>query len=120
MATGDINIWWTANRVNSFVYNAVTATYYSTDIATRYDTLVKNPDDSYTLKRKDQSVYEFNAAGRLVELKNKYGQPLTLSYDAAGRLLTITEPISGRYLTISYNVYGLTSFTTTRPLSPAR
>ncbi|MEW6573563.1 MAG: RHS repeat-associated core domain-containing protein [Bacillota bacterium] len=106
LPNGDIDLHWTANRVNRFLYNG-SETYSPLDLAVRYDTLVKNPDGSYTLTRKDKSIYEFNAAGRLVQVKNKYGQPIDLSYNIDGRLETIAEVISGRALTVTYNVYGL-------------
>ncbi|MEW6172722.1 MAG: glutamine amidotransferase [Bacillota bacterium] len=103
---GNIDLHWTANRVNRFVYNG-TDTYSSLDLATRFDTITKHADGSFTLKLKDKSVYEFDSSGKLVELKNKYGQPVDLSYNADGRIETITEAISGRALTVTYNVYGL-------------
>lgn len=106
LPNGDIDLCWTANRVNSFIYQT-DGTYSSPDNATRFDTLVKNTDGSFTLKRKDQSVYEFNSAGRLTEVKNKHGQAITLGYDGSGRLATITEAVSGRSLTLHYNANNL-------------
>jgi RHS repeat-associated protein len=108
LPNGDIDFYWNANRVNRFVYNG-TGTYSSPDLATRYDTLIKNADGSYALKRKDQSIYEFNSAGRLLQIKNKHGQAITLAYDADGRLTTITEAVSGRSLALQYNAGGLVS-----------
>lgn len=104
----NIDLKWNANRVNHFVYSA-NDIYYSSDNGAKYDTLVKNNDNTYTLTRKDQSKYFFDSTGKLLKLDNGHHQYLNLSYDGLGRLNNITEPISGKYLTVTYNVYGLVS-----------
>ncbi|MEW6172674.1 MAG: GLUG motif-containing protein, partial [Bacillota bacterium] len=93
LPNGNIDLYWNENRVNAFI-NKGTGTYSSTDIATYYDTITKNEDGTYTLERKDKTVYEFDTLGRLTQIKNSSGQPINLSYNAEGRLETVTEPVS--------------------------
>ncbi|KJS02307.1 MAG: hypothetical protein VR68_03225 [Peptococcaceae bacterium BRH_c4a] len=98
---GNIDLRWTANRVNHFTPGS--GQYKSTDLATLHDTLVKNTDGSHTLTRKDQREYQFNPAGQLTEQKNGHGQSLIMAYDGSGRLTRVTEPLSGQFLTFQYN-----------------
>ncbi len=118
---GDITVHWNANRVNSFVYTGTDeyvsdsvyveiSHYVSGDYATRFDTLLKNIDGSYTLTKKDKTVYHFDASGRLVKQENGHGQALTFSYDNNGRLERVIEPISERYISIHYNSNGLIDY----------
>ena len=83
--------------------------FSSSDLTTRLDTLVKNPDGSYRLTRKDQSFYVFNPAGQLTQQGNGHGQYLTMAYDAEGRLVSVVEPVSGSAHTFQYNLDGLIS-----------
>jgi len=97
-----------------------------------FNTLEKNGTFSLTLK--DQTVYHFNAAGRLSAIQDKNGNTMTLAYtgsnltsitDAVGRTTTltydgnnritqITDP-AGRTLTYGYDGAGnLASFTDAR------
>ena len=52
-------------------------------------------------------VYEFNAQGQLVRLGNRKGQFLSLTYNGAGQLSQVTEPVSGVFLSYAYNSQGL-------------
>lgn len=72
-----------------------------------FDTLVKNADASFTLTRKNQLIYEFDAAGQLLALRNRQNQSLTFSRDGAGRVTQVTEPVSGVFLRYAYNAEGL-------------
>jgi hypothetical protein len=87
---GNIRLYWNANRYNLFLSegypgpllagenNAFLSEDYnqygSLDQACRLDLLVENEDDSYTLTRRDQSKYNFNAAGKLTQIQNGHGQ----------------------------------------------
>jgi RHS repeat-associated protein len=106
LASTNIKIHWNANRENVYL-NQGNNQYKSSDLAFKFDTLVKNTDGSYTLTKKDQTVYKFNSAGQLTEQKNSRGQSLTMALDANGRLERVTEPISGRYIDIQYNANSL-------------
>lgn len=108
LVNGDIKIHWNANRANNFI-NSGPNEFTSIDKATGYDRLIKNADGSYTLTRKDQSVYQFNSQGKLIQLHNGHGQSLTMSYDSSIRLSKVTEPVSGRSIYFYYNLTGLVS-----------
>ncbi|MEN6324628.1 MAG: RHS repeat-associated core domain-containing protein [Syntrophomonas sp.] len=103
---GNIKVHWNANRWNQFD-NQGNGQFKSTDASTRHDNLVKNSDNTYTLTRKDQSSYGFTSEGQLQSVKNKYSQPLNLTYNTSGQLQNITEPVSGKTLTLEYNADGL-------------
>jgi len=102
---GSIKIRWNANRYNTFS-NAGNNQYSSQDRATRNDSLCKNEDQTYTLIRKDQSVYNFDSAGKLVNQKNSQGQDINLSYNQNNQLVQITEPVSSVFINIEYNAAG--------------
>jgi RHS repeat-associated protein len=66
-----------------------------------FGTLVKNGDGTFDLTQKDQTVYHFAADGKLAWAEDKNGNRTALSYDAQGRLTTVTEP-AGRILSFAY------------------
>ncbi|OQX26395.1 MAG: hypothetical protein BWK80_10595, partial [Desulfobacteraceae bacterium IS3] len=108
IAGGDIKVHWSNNRSNRFNPQG-SGIYTSVETACRYDKLVKNTDGTYTLTMQDKTVYKFNSAGKLIELRNTKNQSLTFAYDASGKLIRITEPISGVFLNYAYNAQGLLS-----------
>jgi RHS repeat-associated protein len=105
LTSGSIRVHWNANYSNLF--DKAGGQYSSSDLPTKHDELVKNADNSYTLTRKDHSIYQFNSSGRLIQLQNGYGQSFNMTYDASGRLDMITEPVSGRFLDLHYNADNL-------------
>lgn len=88
------------NRQNSFI-NCGNGQFVSQDQDTKFDKLIKSPDGTYTLNRKDQSVCRIDNTGKLMEQDNSYGQKLVFIYDNNGKLLQITEPVSGPALSAS-------------------
>jgi len=70
------------------------------------DQLSYNPDLSFTLVRKDQSRFDFDANGRLVQMTSPIGNPAMLTYDAASRLSRVTDSGSGRYIDFAYFATG--------------
>ena len=48
-----------------------------------YRILVKNADRSYTATHKDQTVWNFDAVGRLTSIADRYGNASALAYEAA-------------------------------------
>ncbi len=104
--SGEVTVHWTTNTYNVFPKNA-NGEYEAVKIKCRFDRLVKKPDGGFTLTRQNGRVYQFNAQGRLEQLGNSQGQFLLLSYDGAGRLATVTEPISGVFLAYTYNADNL-------------
>lgn len=105
-ADGNIKLHWSANRENDFT-SVDQVNFTSSDNACHLDKLVKNADGSYTLTRKDQSKYFFDASGRLIEERNRTGQALQMTYDSNGKLQTVSEPLSGIALTLAYDGSGL-------------
>ena len=114
-SNGDVTVYWLDTQYNYFTKNA-SGQYESAYIACRLDTLVKNANGSFTLSRKNKTVYEFDSNGRLVTLSNHRGQLLNMSYDGDGRLNKVTEPVSGVFLEYAYNSQGLLT-TVTDPLN---
>lgn len=90
-----------------------------------FDTLVKNPDDTFTITRKDLIEYHFNESDQLSLVQDENGNTLTFTYsgnelasitdiagrtvgfsnDAQGRITRILDPM-GRSVTFSYDVNG--------------
>ncbi len=66
-----------------------------------YDTLVQNPDDTYTLTTKSQISYDFSEDGRLEYIRDRNDNTTTLAYDGSDRLSSVTDS-SGRALTFGY------------------
>lgn len=67
--------------------------------------LVKNGDGTFTLTRKDQTHYTFNAAGRLVSASDRNGYVTAYAYDGSGNLTSITDS-AGRHITLTYDGSG--------------
>jgi RHS repeat-associated protein len=74
-----------------------------------YDELVHNPDDTWTVTKRNLDVYQFDSSGRLTSMADKNGNTITLVYDEPGfpDLVTeVTDPV-GRSLILSYTDGGL-------------
>lgn len=106
IGNGTIVVHWNANRQNTYA-DTGNGQFVSQDHACLFDKLIKNQDNTFTLTRKDQSVYNFHSSGKLIEQYNSHGQKLVLSHDDNGRLINILEPISGKYIDLQYNANGL-------------
>jgi YD repeat-containing protein len=74
----------------------------------RHDTLVKNADGTYLLTPQfTRSVYKFNADGSLASLTDDYGNVITYTNDASGRLQRMADASgSGRYLDVTWGTDG--------------
>jgi RHS repeat-associated protein len=70
-----------------------------------FDVLAQNGDGSYTLTRKNQTVFQFSAAGTLTSIVDRNGNTQSLAYGTSGNLTSITDA-SGRALTLAYNASG--------------
>lgn len=106
LSENSIKIHWNANCFNLF-NGTGDGQFTSSDLSTKHDKLIKNTDGTYTLTRKDHSVYQFNTSGKLTQLQNGYGQVLNMTYDTSGHLIRIIEPVSNQALTLHYNGAGL-------------
>jgi RHS repeat-associated protein len=62
----------------------------------------------YELTRTDQVVYSFDTSGRLLWIKDRHNQGVTLTYDGQGRLASVTDA-ANRQATIAYNPQNLVS-----------
>jgi RHS repeat-associated protein len=70
-----------------------------------YDTLIKNPDGTYTLKLKGGRLTQhFNSSGKLTSITDKNGNSVSLTY-SDGRLTTITDA-ADRHTTLNYGPNG--------------
>lgn len=106
LPSGDIEVHWSANRSNIFKHQG-NGQFIGADSVTLYDKLVANTDDSFTLIRHNQTVYQFDTYGWLSSLRNHQGQVRQFNRDSTGRLIQITEPVSGVLLRYAYNHNGL-------------
>lgn len=74
-----------------------------------YDVLVKNGDGTFTLTHPDQSAHEFDTAGKLIALRDRHDNTITLTYSSGE--LTEAEAAGGQTLTFAYTSGNLTSVT---------
>jgi RHS repeat-associated protein len=74
----------------------------------RHDSLVKNADGTYALTPQfTRSIYNFNADGSLASLTDDYGNIITYTNDASGRLQRMADASgSGRYLDVTWGTDG--------------
>ncbi|MCX5846567.1 MAG: hypothetical protein NTW12_09485 [Deltaproteobacteria bacterium] len=78
-----------------------------------FNTLTELTENHFELKFPDGEVYVYNIPtgtavdiSLLTEMKDAYGQKLSMGYDANGKLMTITDAL-GKVTTLSYNNDGL-------------
>lgn len=76
-----------------------------------HDALVRNANGTFTLTGKDQSVGEFNAAGYVVTIRDRYQNQVTINRDAANHITTVVDP-TGKALTFAYTSEGHVSSVT--------
>ncbi|MCM8792559.1 MAG: DUF6531 domain-containing protein, partial [Candidatus Omnitrophica bacterium] len=67
-----------------------------------YSNLVKNMDNTFTWTTKFGEVYNFNNLGKLISIKDRNNNQVTLTYDSKGNLITITSS-GGRKIDLSYD-----------------
>ncbi len=72
-----------------------------------YTTLARNVDFGFTATHKDQSAWKFAQDGRLLNVKDRYGNQSALTYDANNRLSAIGDPAGRGSLSLHYNASGL-------------
>jgi RHS repeat-associated protein len=69
-----------------------------------YDTLTKNADGSYTLEMKNHITYHFTPAGQLIDIVDNNGNTISLTY-TGNDLTRVTDP-SGKELVLTYDTAG--------------
>ncbi|MBN1872744.1 MAG: RHS repeat protein [Anaerolineae bacterium] len=62
---------------------------------------ITSEDGNYVLHLKNRTTYQFDGNGRLREIRNRNDVPITLGYNAAGKLSMITNA-SGRSVTLQW------------------
>jgi len=67
-----------------------------------FDNLQKQADGTFHLTKKDQTVYIFDATGKLTAITDKNGNALAFAYDVSGNLIAITDTV-GRTYVLTYN-----------------
>jgi len=67
-----------------------------------YDLLVQNIDGTYTITKKDQTQYHFNAALFCDTIRDENGNAVTVSRNAANQVTTVADP-TGRTLALAYD-----------------
>ncbi|WP_459762185.1 RHS repeat-associated core domain-containing protein [Alkaliphilus crotonatoxidans] len=110
---------------NTVEFTLVGGSYQAPE--TIFDTLTRNINGSFELRRQNKTIYSYNSSGKLTAITDKNGNRQTIQYDAAGNLLkvigasgkslsfttedgrikTITDPI-GRTIVYSYSGHDLT------------
>jgi len=71
-----------------------------------YDTLIKNPDGTYSLKLKGSKlIQKFNSSGKLLSITDRNGNSIAFQYDSNSRLINITDA-AGRVATLNYGANG--------------
>lgn len=75
-----------------------------------HDRLSHELDGTWTLTKKDLSVYRFDAEGKLLSIADRNDNMQACAYDLDGRLQSVTDP-TGRQLTFTYNDDLLTGVT---------
>ncbi|EJN15964.1 RHS repeat-associated core domain protein containing protein [Bradyrhizobium sp. YR681] len=94
-------VMWGAGPINVYdVPQSITGSYRKQGLPNG-DRLVCNSDLSYTLTRRDRTVYNFNRDGRLSAILDPAGNAVALAY-SNNQLTTITDQASGRSLTLTY------------------
>lgn len=66
-----------------------------------FNTLIKNTDNTFTVRQKDLIQYNFNLSNQLASIEDENGNALTFTYDA-GNIEAITDA-AGRRVEISYD-----------------
>jgi RHS repeat-associated protein len=97
---------------NATVYEEGGSTLTFTSTGTGYQprswvfaTLIRNPDGTWKLTRKDQRQHIFDSNGRLTREVDRNGYTTTLTYDSGGTLTTVADP-AVRSLGLGYDTNG--------------
>jgi len=77
----------------------------------RFDTLVRNADQTYSLTlQHSRTVYRFAADGSVSSLTDDFGNVITWTYDSSGRVQRVADSAgSGRYIDLTWGPDGRVS-----------
>ncbi|WDV47883.1 peptidoglycan-binding protein [Clostridiaceae bacterium M8S5] len=70
------------------------------------NTLVKNPDGTFTLQTKDHYIYRFNNTGHMYQMTDKNGNSIYIELTSDGKITGIKDQADSHY-TVSYNASNL-------------
>jgi len=74
--------------------------YYSRPSSGERSTIIKNPDDTYSLTTQEGITYQFNSSGQLTSIIDRNDYAFTLSYTDSN-LTSVTDPV-GRVTSFTY------------------
>ncbi|WP_017692354.1 RHS repeat-associated core domain-containing protein [Paenibacillus sp. PAMC 26794] len=100
-----VDVYWTAGRHNSFIHQA-DGTYRSSDLDVYWDVLEREEDGWKLTTREPREIYRFTEEGQLLSHTQSSGLTLDMSYQAAGRLMTLTDRATQRSLHLDYTSTG--------------
>ena len=60
-------------------------------------------DGTFRATTRDQTVFEFDGGGRLTTILDRFGVAIPLTYNEAGALVSIGDPLRGATLTLEYD-----------------
>lgn len=98
-STGDTKIVYPDGH--TVIFRPVSGTNEYSTPESIFDKLLKNADNTYTLRLQSKLTYKYNNNGKLSSITDKNGNELSLQYDGSGRLVLITGA-SGKSLNLTY------------------
>ncbi|MEW6746638.1 MAG: DUF6531 domain-containing protein [Planctomycetota bacterium] len=102
---GQVAVHWADGRVDYWVDDGGGG--YRPSVATLFDSLVDNGNNTWTVTTKDLDRYDFDSSGRLTAITDKSGNVTTLTYEDANwpdQVTGVSDP-AGRSLALSYNAF---------------
>jgi YD repeat-containing protein len=90
---------------SSILFTPTTAGQYTPATIGLFDSLVQNPDSTFTLTRKNQTKLIFSASGKLTKVTDRNRNSQLMAYDASGNLTSVTDTV-GRVFAFTYDGSG--------------
>ncbi|HEV2123430.1 MAG TPA: DUF6531 domain-containing protein, partial [Chloroflexota bacterium] len=97
--TGDVVLVGPQGRRDRYVKQTDGSYRGPADVRTQ---LTKQGSGTFVARFKDQSKWEFDAAGRLSVVADRHGNQSYLSYDASDRLAYVSDPVNRGSLSLTY------------------
>lgn len=96
--SGNVKVYYPDGHTAVFTYNTATHSY----IAPKgfNDQLIKNTDNTYTLKLENHQIYHYNTNGLLNKIKDINDNSISIAYDSNNKLKTITSA-NGKVLNVT-------------------
>ena len=90
---------------HTVLFSPLGAGAYTAVTAGVFDILRKNPDNSFTLIRRNQTQFNFTSGGKLFTIVDRNDNTMALSYDLSGNLAMVTDT-GGRVYSFAYDDNG--------------